>query len=95
MLTLFRFYYLFLLLTCVALCTGCPSTKPPSTSEAPGEHSADRGAKQDLKQDADAVAALKAAGATLTANSDGHITAVELNRDTGGDAELAFLKGMP
>jgi hypothetical protein len=76
--------------------TGCPSPVPPSGKvEPPGKPESFSAAPTNLKQDADAVAALKAAKAFLESDSSGHVIAIDLNRDSGSDADLAHLKGLP
>jgi internalin A len=76
----------------LAISSGCPSTVPPGTSQSGG--SAKTADDSLMHQDSVAVAAIKAAGALLTTESDGHVTGVQLS-DTGGDKDLIHLKDLP
>jgi Leucine-rich repeat (LRR) protein len=71
---------------------GCPSPLPRAQQAPKAGDSAD---KSELKEDPEAIAALVAAGANLRKDSEGHVVAVELDRDHGSDAELKFLSGLP
>src|SRR5438132_1443608 len=83
-----------LLLGVVALIVvGCPSSTPPRA--APGSGTSAEATAGELKEKVEDIASLKAAKAFLETDSAGHVVAVELNRDSGSDADLAHLKGLP
>src|SRR5436190_11674723 len=69
----------------VVASAGCPSSLPK-----PAAKGGDGG-----KDDPAAVAALKAAKATLETDSEGNVVGVDLDAATGGDADLAHVKGLP
>ena len=79
------------------LFTGCPSSVPPGSSAkgSSGSKPATEANHGEFKEDPDDVAALKAAKATLSTDSDGHIIAVQLSSDSGSDQDLAHVKGLP
>jgi hypothetical protein len=77
------------------LLAGCPSSVPPGSGKSGGGKETAEKAGADLKENAEDVAALKANGATLGTDSAGHVEKVQLNQDTGGDKDLAHLKGLP
>src|SRR5262245_8743533 len=85
-----RWFMLFLAVGFMVL-AGCPSSTRPTVPQTDSN-----GAKgENLKENAEAVAELKKRGATLATDTDGHVVGVELDRDSGKDADLAYLKELP
>src|SRR4051812_36799608 len=83
------------LLAAIMAAVGCTPQSPPTSSQGSGSDSSKAAAGDGLKDNADDVAALKAAKATLTMDSTGHVVAIDLDTATGGDADLKHLKGLP
>src|SRR5436190_18818892 len=81
--------------TALLLFAGCPSAVPPGSGKGSGAKDAAEKPGADLKENAEDVAALKGNGATLGMDSAGHVEKVKLNQDSGGDKDLAHLKGLP
>src|SRR5687768_13952689 len=69
-------------LAAALLLAGCPSSAPTNPSARPSS-------------DGDAAKALEAAGALLTKDASGQVTAVELNRDNGKNDDLKHVMGLP
>jgi Leucine-rich repeat (LRR) protein len=83
---------LFVALALIVAAAGCPSSAPPAAPQSVG--STKTVDESSLKQDPDAVAALKAAGAALTMNSNEQVIGVQLS-ESGGDKELERIQGLP
>src|SRR6476620_5317186 len=84
-----------MLVAIVVFMAGCSTATPPGSGKASGGKETVEKPGADLKENAEDAAALKANGATLTTDSAGHVEKVQLNQDTGGDKDLAHLKGLP
>src|SRR5262249_26241477 len=80
-----------LLAAALLLVTGCPTPNPPAAKS----DNKDKGIDEALVENADDIKALQAAKAELRKDAAGHVDKVELNRDSGNDADLAHLKGLP
>src|SRR6186713_3060489 len=79
----------------VAFAAGCPATSTPTSSKGSGAKDVAEKKEEGLPDKAEDVAALKASGASVEMDPAGHVVKVQLDQDSGGDKQLAHLKGLP